>query len=102
MMALDRPEYSIQKGRVIKATSILVIARCRRNERRLREQSSRRYEAESTAAQRDYELLSGTWQLTRGVMNGKPVPANDARNTIRIRDPNKWTQSQKAARMPVT
>lgn len=43
---------------------------------------------ESAAAQRDYELLSGTWQLTRGVDNGKPVPANVARNTILITDRN--------------
>jgi hypothetical protein len=29
---------------------------------------------ESAAAERDYQLLSGTWQLTRAVVNGKPVP----------------------------
>ncbi len=44
--------------------------------------------AESAAAQRDYELLSGTWQLTRGMVNGKPVPASVARNTILITDRN--------------
>ena len=44
--------------------------------------------AQSPAAQRDYELLSGTWQLTRGVDNGKPVPAGEARNTILITDRN--------------
>ena len=44
--------------------------------------------AQSPAAQRDYELLSGTWQLTRGVDNGKPVPASEARNTILITDRN--------------
>ncbi|PYI45860.1 MAG: hypothetical protein DMF11_10370 [Verrucomicrobia bacterium] len=44
--------------------------------------------AQSPAAQRDYELLSGTWQLTRGVDNGTPVPANVARNTILITDRN--------------
>lgn len=44
--------------------------------------------SQSPAAQRDYELLSGTWQLTRGVENGKPVPANMARNTILITDRN--------------
>src|SRR5438876_174499 len=44
--------------------------------------------AESAAAQRDYQLLSGTWQLTRGVDNGKPVPASEARNTILITDRN--------------
>jgi uncharacterized protein (TIGR03067 family) len=44
--------------------------------------------AQSADAQRDYELLSGTWQLTRGVDNGKPVPASVARNTILITDRN--------------
>jgi uncharacterized protein (TIGR03067 family) len=43
---------------------------------------------QSAAVQRDYERLSGTWQLTRGVVNGKPVPANLARNTILITDRN--------------
>jgi hypothetical protein len=43
---------------------------------------------QSAAAQRDYERLSGTWQLTRGVVNGKAVPANVARNTILITDRN--------------
>jgi uncharacterized protein (TIGR03067 family) len=43
---------------------------------------------QSAAAQRDYERLSGTWQLTRGVVNGKPVPASGARNTILITDHN--------------
>jgi uncharacterized protein (TIGR03067 family) len=43
---------------------------------------------QSAAAQRDYEQLSGTWQLTRGVVNGKPVPASVAPNTILITDHN--------------
>ncbi len=43
---------------------------------------------QSAAAQRDYELLSGTWQLTRGVDNGKPVPPSVARNTILVTDRN--------------
>jgi uncharacterized protein (TIGR03067 family) len=43
---------------------------------------------QSAAAQRDYERLSGTWQLTRGVVNGKPLPASVARNTILITDHN--------------
>ena len=43
---------------------------------------------QSDAAQRDYEVLSGTWQLTRGVDNGKPVPASVARKTILITDHN--------------
>jgi uncharacterized protein (TIGR03067 family) len=40
------------------------------------------------AALRDYERLSGTWQLTRAVVNGRPVPANVLRNTILITDRN--------------
>ena len=44
--------------------------------------------AQSPAAQRDYQLLSGTWQLTRGVDNGKPVPASEARNAILITEHN--------------
>jgi uncharacterized protein (TIGR03067 family) len=43
---------------------------------------------QSAAAQRDYERLSGTWQLTRGVVNGKAVPASVARNTVLITDRN--------------
>jgi uncharacterized protein (TIGR03067 family) len=43
---------------------------------------------QSAAAQKDYERLSGTWQLTRGVVNGKPVLASVARNTILITDHN--------------
>ena len=45
---------------------------------------------QSAAAQRDYERLSGTWQLTRGVVNGKPVSASVARNTILITDHNRF------------
>ena len=44
--------------------------------------------AQSPAAQRDYELLSGTWQLTRAVVDGKPVPPNMLRNTVLITDRN--------------
>jgi uncharacterized protein (TIGR03067 family) len=43
---------------------------------------------QSAAAQRDYDRLTGKWQLTRGVVNGKPVPASVARNTILITDHN--------------
>lgn len=41
---------------------------------------------QSAAAQRDYDRLTGTWQLTRGVVNGTPVPASVARNTVLITD----------------
>lgn len=44
--------------------------------------------AQSSAAQHDYDLLTGTWQLSRGVVNGKSVPASVARNTILITDHN--------------
>src|SRR5437867_4915836 len=40
------------------------------------------------AAERDYERLSGTWQLTRAVVNGRPVPASVLRRTILITDRN--------------
>src|SRR6202035_3750541 len=39
---------------------------------------------QSAAAQRDYERLSDKWQLTRGAVNGNPVPASVAQNTILI------------------
>lgn len=44
--------------------------------------------ARSAAAEKDYEELSGTWQLTRGVVNGRPVPASVLRNTVLITDRN--------------
>lgn len=44
--------------------------------------------AQSAAARRDYERLSGTWQLTRAVVDGRPVPAHVVRNTILITDRN--------------
>ena len=44
--------------------------------------------AQSAVAQRDYQRLSGTWQLTRGVVNGKPVPVSGVRKTILITDHN--------------
>jgi uncharacterized protein (TIGR03067 family) len=44
--------------------------------------------AQSAAVRRDYQRLSGTWQLTRGVIDGKPVPASLARKTILITDHN--------------
>src|SRR6266498_3315959 len=44
--------------------------------------------AQSAAAGRDYERLSGTWQLTSAAANGRPLPANVLRNTILITDRN--------------
>jgi len=40
------------------------------------------------AAARDYQELSGTWQLTRAVVNGRAVPASQLRKTILITDGN--------------
>jgi uncharacterized protein (TIGR03067 family) len=51
---------------------------------------------QSPAAQRDYEWLSGTWQLTRGVVNGKAVPVRVARNTILITDRNTFRFPQES------
>jgi len=39
-------------------------------------------------AERDYKELSGTWQLTRAVVNGRRVPASVLRKTILITDHN--------------
>ncbi len=44
--------------------------------------------AQSAAADRDYDRLTGTWQLTRAVVNGRPVPASVLRKTILITDHN--------------
>ena len=41
-----------------------------------------------SAAEKDYEALSGTWQLTRAVVNGRPVAASVLRKTILITDRN--------------
>ena len=43
---------------------------------------------QSAAGQRDYERLTGTWQLTRAVVNGRAVPASVLRRTILITDHN--------------
>jgi uncharacterized protein (TIGR03067 family) len=44
--------------------------------------------AQSAAAEKDYERLTGTWQLTRGVVNGRPVATSALRNTVLITDRN--------------
>ena len=73
-MMLDREQSPLQMAHTIKAIAILFVsgvavitAGCETN--RLGQSI-----AQSAAAQRDYEVLSGTCQLTRGVDNGKPVP----------------------------
>ena len=72
---------------MIKATSILIISAAAITAgcagAKLGEST-----AQSAAAQRDYQLLSGTWQLTRAVVDGRPVPASVLRNTILVTDRN--------------
>jgi uncharacterized protein (TIGR03067 family) len=40
------------------------------------------------AAERDYRRLTGTWQLTRAIVDGQPVPEAQARATILITEGN--------------
>ena len=40
------------------------------------------------AAQRDYKRLSGTWQLTRAIVDGRPVPEAQVKATVLITDGN--------------
>lgn len=44
--------------------------------------------ASEDAADRDYQRLSGTWQLTRAVVDGNPVPEEQLKQTILITDRN--------------
>ena len=37
-------------------------------------------------AEHDYEQLSGTWRLTRAVVDGRPVPEKEMQSTILITD----------------
>jgi uncharacterized protein (TIGR03067 family) len=78
----------MQKRRMIKATPILVIAAVALMSGGCTNNPVVGSTAQSPAAQRDYEVLSGTWQLTRGVDNGTPVPTSVAQNTILITDHN--------------
>src|SRR5436190_20430021 len=41
-------------------------------------------DAGRSAAQRDYELISGTWRLSSAVVDGKPVPPAELKKTILI------------------
>jgi uncharacterized protein (TIGR03067 family) len=44
--------------------------------------------AHQEAADRDYQRLSGTWQLTRAVVDGNPVAEEQLKQTILITDRN--------------
>jgi uncharacterized protein (TIGR03067 family) len=46
--------------------------------------------AASSQAQRDYQRLSGKWQLTRAYVNGKPLPSSQVSRTVLITDGNRF------------
>jgi uncharacterized protein (TIGR03067 family) len=87
-IALDKQQCPMQRGHVFKGTSMLAIAAVAVISAGCANNPMGGTTAQSAAAQRDYDLLTGTWQLTRGVDNGKPVPPSIARNTILITDHN--------------
>jgi uncharacterized protein (TIGR03067 family) len=87
-MMLDREQFSLQMARMIKAIAILFVSGVAMITAGCETDRPGESIAQSAAAQRDYEVLSGTWQLTRGVDNGKAVPARVAQNTILITDYN--------------
>ena len=78
----------MQKAYVIKAIPVLVIGIVAAITAGCANSKLGGATAQSAAAWRDYERLSGTWQLTRAVVNGRPVPAHVLRNTILITDRN--------------
>jgi uncharacterized protein (TIGR03067 family) len=88
VITLDKLGCAMQKGRMIKAVSILAIGVLALISADSATNPLAGTSSQSRAAQRDYQLLTGTWLLTRGVVNGKPVPASVARNTILITDRN--------------
>ena len=65
--------------------ALIVLAGCASTDRAARD-----------AAARDYERLSGTWRLTRGVVNGVPVPDQQARQTVLVTDGNTFRFPQAA------
>jgi len=79
---------SMQKAYMIKAVPVLAIASWQQLPLAARTANSAAQPAQSAAAWRDYERLSGTWQLTRAVVDCRPVPAHVVRNTILITDRN--------------
>ena len=40
----------------------------------------------STNVKKDYEALTGRWQLVKSVVDGKPVPEDEVRKTVLITD----------------
>lgn len=47
--------------------------------------------------QKDYERLTGTFQMASGVIDGKPVSDEVRRQTVLVTDHNKFTVSDKGA-----
>jgi uncharacterized protein (TIGR03067 family) len=46
--------------------------------------------AASSQATRDYQRLSGKWQLTRAYVNGRPLPSGQVSRTLLITDGNRF------------
>ena len=62
---------------MVRVAGIAVSAACVGSDRAARE-----------ATQRDYKRLSGTWQLTRAIVDGQPVPEAQVKATVLITDGN--------------
>jgi uncharacterized protein (TIGR03067 family) len=43
-------------------------------------------DAKAAAIRADYDALTGTWQLVRSVVDGKPVPEDEVKKTVLITD----------------
>jgi uncharacterized protein (TIGR03067 family) len=43
-------------------------------------------EQKAMMVQKDYEALTGRWQLVKSIVDGKPVPESELRNTVLITD----------------
>ena len=62
---------------IIISVAIAVCAGCSKSDRAAQE-----------VAKRDYQRLSGTWQLTRAVVDGNAVPEQQLKDTVLITDGN--------------
>ena len=76
---IKAPSLIMKPGPILIVTlmGIIMSAGCSSSDREARE-----------AADRDYQRLSGTWQLTRAVVDGNPVPDQQLKDTILITDRN--------------
>jgi uncharacterized protein (TIGR03067 family) len=85
---LGKRRFSMQKAWMIKVIPTLAIGAVLAIAAGCAHSRSGGTVAQSAAAEKDYEELSGTWQLTRGVVNGRPVTASVLQNTVLITDRN--------------